>query len=296
MKLVIETDLGHDPDDFFAICYLSGVADIRAILLTPGHSHQVAIAEYLVGELGLDAKVGVPASKLGQDPGSGQSWGGFHVRMLNKSGHPLALAATHCSGDLLDEAFAEDAGIELFVCGPLTNIGPYLAAHKGLEVSRATMQGGFIGYGLHGADVARLDKFEGKLTVPTFNLNGCIDGGFALLDARVGDRRFVSKNVCHTLVYDRAVHQRVMAVKPRTRGGELIREGMDDYLSHKPDGKKFHDPSAAVAHVHPEIVDWYHGRLYREHGGWGTKPEPKLDRISVDIDREALWGHIADDD
>jgi len=292
--LVVETDLGHDPDDFFAICYLSGVADIRAILLTPGHSHQVAIAEYLVAELGLDARVGVPASKLGAPKGD-MNWGGFHVSMLKRAGRPVSAEARHASGDLLDDAFREDPGTELFACGPLKNIGPYLEAHPKMEISRVTMQGGFIGYDVHGMDVERLDKFEGKSFVPTFNLSGCIPGGEALLAADVADRRFVSKNVCHTLVYDRAVHAAVKAAPPAGRGAGLIREGMDLYLSSR-DGKKFHDPTAAVAHAHPGVVTWYHGRLCRGKGGWGTKPEPKRDRISVDIDRVALWRHIANGD
>lgn len=293
--LVIETDLGHDPDDFFAICYLSYVADIRAILLTPGHAHQVAIAEYLIAELGLDAKVGIPSFRLGQGRGDDRSWSGFHVEMLKKAGHQISAEARHGSDDLLDDVFREDSGAELFICGPLKNVGPYLDAHPGLKISRATMQGGFIGYDVHGMDVERLEKFEGKNFVNIFNLSSYAPGGEALLAADVADRRFVSKNVCQTLTYDRTVHETVKAVPPKGRGVELIREGMDLYLSHK-DGKKFYDPTAAVAHAHPEIVTWYHGCLCRNHRNWGTKPEPKKDRISVDINRKALWCHIANGD
>lgn len=35
-NLIVETDIGHDPDDLFALCYLfSAGVNIKAILLTP---------------------------------------------------------------------------------------------------------------------------------------------------------------------------------------------------------------------------------------------------------------------
>jgi inosine-uridine nucleoside N-ribohydrolase len=299
VALIIETDLGHDPDDFFALCYLSNVADIRAILLTPGHPHQVAIANFLVKELGLKAKVGVPevAKKKDFPPWSkGINPGRVHGQILSSEGYPLEATAEHCGSDLIDECLKADPNTEFFICGPLTNVGSYLTANPGVKISRVTMQGGFIGYHTHGLPVQRLEKFEGKDTVATFNLNGNVRGGLALLDANVADRRFVSKNVCHTLVYDEAIHMRMLKVRPKTRGDELLRRGMYLYLGKHHEGKKFHDPSAAVAHIHPEIVTWFEGRLYRQRGEWGTWPDPKLDKISVDIDREALWNHIANGD
>ena len=44
MDLVIETDIGHDPDDLFALLFLinAGV-NIRAIAITQGYPAQVAL-------------------------------------------------------------------------------------------------------------------------------------------------------------------------------------------------------------------------------------------------------------
>ena len=48
-KIIIDTDLGHDPDDFFAICYLSAIGvKIDAIVLSPGDLDQIAFANFLV--------------------------------------------------------------------------------------------------------------------------------------------------------------------------------------------------------------------------------------------------------
>jgi pyrimidine-specific ribonucleoside hydrolase len=82
-----------------------------------------------------------------------------------------------------------------------------------------------------------------------------------------------------------------MSFTPINMAMELFREGMGMYLS-KHSEKKFHDPTAAVCHKHPEIGTWIDGTLYREHGKWGTLLGGK-DKMLVDIDREKLWQYIA---
>ena len=69
---------------------------------------------------------------------------------------------------------------------------------------------------------------------------------------------------------------------------ELFRLAMDLYLADHPT-KKWHDPTAAVCHLHPEIGVWVRGRVTKLGGGWGTVPDPTGDHILADIDRGALW-------
>ena len=78
----------------------------------------------------------------------------------------------------------------------------------------------------------------------------------------------------------------------RNRAHALLREGMNLYLARHSDGKKFHDPLAAVAHVHPEVFTWVTGRLFKEHGEWGTRLAEEGDQIAIDVDRDAFWEHI----
>jgi glyoxylase-like metal-dependent hydrolase (beta-lactamase superfamily II) len=60
MNLVVETDIGHDPDDFFALCYLAAAGvDIRAVMISPGDPDQIAIARLLCDRLGLEIPIGV---------------------------------------------------------------------------------------------------------------------------------------------------------------------------------------------------------------------------------------------
>ena len=59
MDLIIETDIGHDPDDFFAITYLAAAGvNIRAILISPGDPDQIAIAKLICDQLGLNIPIG----------------------------------------------------------------------------------------------------------------------------------------------------------------------------------------------------------------------------------------------
>ena len=39
--------------------------------------------------------------------------------------------------------------------------------------------------------------------------------------------------------------------------------------------KKWHDPTAAACHLHPEIGTWFRGRVRRVEAGWGTVPDPE---------------------
>ncbi len=68
MNLIIETDIGHDPDDFFALCYLhSAGIKIRAILISIGHSYQTAIFNRIKQEYEKDHWI--DAACIGKDIG-----------------------------------------------------------------------------------------------------------------------------------------------------------------------------------------------------------------------------------
>ena len=147
------------------------------------------------------------------------------------------------------------------------------------------MQGGFVPYSLYRPEVA-LDKFEGKQSIATFNLNGDVEGAKAFLAAPM-PRRMVGKNVCHTVVFDKA--QFATFAPPRCRAAELFHEAANLYFA-KHDSKKFHDPIAAVCHLHPEVGTWIKGKTVRVKGEWTTIPGD--DDILVDIDREKAWEYL----
>jgi pyrimidine-specific ribonucleoside hydrolase len=316
MELVIETDLGRDPDDYFAILYLvSAGVDIKLICISPGDPDQIAVARFLIEMLGINPKIGVGKQREGRS-----SCSGFHLSLLSYHGAPLTGEADGLGSELMETFYTPET--ELFVCGPLNSVGNYFGSWPSQIRGKATMQGGFLAYDSHHYNrCKRLKKFEGKSEAPTFNLNGDRRGAEVFLKAPITDRRFVSKNVCHTVIYDQAIHERFLSIPPNNLASQLIREGMTRYLKKHPEGKKFHDPTAAVAHLHPEVIKWVRGKLYTKGGKWGWNvnnsklPAPNFsipieerdgpiwseknlergqDHISADIDRGSLWFHLMD--
>ena len=288
MDLVVETDIGHDPDDFFALCYLAAAGvNIRAITISPGDPDQIAIARLFCKEVGLDIPIGT--SKLDRKK---LSSGSIHHELLKRYKMPLEAEGDGLGVDLLDGVFNNYPDAELFVIGPVTSVGSYLK-NTGRKIKRATMQGGFLAYNLHDHPVCRLEQFENKTWMPTFNLNGDRPNGEAFLAADIGERRMVGKNVCHTILYTQKrwlEFDRQIVVK-NVPAYNLFDEASMLYFEKHTD-KKFHDPTAAVLHLHPEIATWVRGRTVKMDQGWGTVLDPGGDYICADIDYDKLWMHL----
>ena len=131
----------------------------------------------------------------------------------------------------------------------------------------------------------------------TWNLNGAPGGARRLMAAAVGQRCLVGNNVCHTVVCDDAAQERIGAVPARNRSAELFREAMDIYQSRRNrsgKAKKFHDPAAAVALVHPDVITSARATPYKRSGEWAADLDETGDLVTaVDIDCDRFWEHIA---
>lgn len=282
MNFVVETDCGHDPDDFFTLCYLHEIGvSIRAILVSPGDPDQLAAVRMFCGEVGLDIPVGAAGLHRIQK----RSATNMHTELLRRLGYPLEAEADALGVDILPKVMGEYPDAHALVIGPCSSIGRYCGA--GQSFQKATMQGGFLSYNQYRPQMIQaLPQFEGKTWVPTFNLNADRPGGTAFLKADIPDRRMCGKNVCHSVVFNRSAYERM---KPgKTRASELFLEAAGIYLE-RHDGKKFHDPVAAVCHIRPEIAVWYRGRTVKMEGGWATAEDPNGDYILADIDHSAFW-------
>ena len=288
MNLIIETDIGHDPDDFFALCYFQSVGvNIRAITVAEGDPDQVAVARMFCREVGLDIPIGVAKTDR-----SKMSSGGVHYDLLKKYGHQRAEMHDGDGWKVMEDTFKEYPDCEVFVCGPMKSFGEFLRRNDN-TIDRVTVQGGFLSYDLHSFPCKRLDKFEGKDMVPTFNLGGSNKDGLEVVNSvNIKERRFVSKNVCHTVVYDKDVHDFIKKAPINNKADELFVNGMDLYLRRHSE-KKFPDPTAAVCHMHPEIAGWVRGKLHCSKGKWGTRLDENGDYIIANIDYDKLWNHIA---
>jgi inosine-uridine nucleoside N-ribohydrolase len=281
VDLIVETDCGHDPDDFFTLCYLvaAGV-NLRCITVTPGDRDQLAIVRFFCEQVGLDIPIG--SSKASEKYSSGS----VHHALLKKYGKSLDGTSDGPGKDLICDTLRCYPATELLIIGPPSNVGRFLAENPGVVIQRSMMQGGFLGYDLHPHARVRLPQFEGKTWMPTFNMNGDRKGTEALLRAKVNTRQFCGKNVCHTILYDRAIFEGMS--KPINRASELFLEGMTLLLDRQ-EAKKFHDPVAAACHLHPEVGTWVRGRVQNIEAGWGAVLDEAGDYILADLDDAAFW-------
>lgn len=283
MNLIIETDVGHDPDDLFTILWLAAAGvNIRAIVVTPGDVSQIAVAKTIVRSLGLDIPVG--CHKQSETFSTGK----FHLDFINRYGGSRSEYADGFGRDIISDAMQKYPDSEWFVIGPPSNVGRYLEG-GGSPPKRCTMQGGFLGYGLHTHAKHRLDKFEGKTWMPTFNMNGDRPGTMALMEANIPERRFCGKNVCHSVIFGPDTVGRLNF--SRGHAAELFWNAAS-ILCGEGREKKFHDPVAAVCHLHPEVGTWVRGRVRKMESGWGTELDPEGDYVLAELDRDQFWHHI----
>ena len=282
MDLIIETDIGHDPDDFFAITYLAAAGvNIRAILISPGDPDQIAIAKLICDQLGLNIPIGTSKENRTK-----YSSGSVHYDLLDYYKYSKDGKADGLGVDILENIVKNFPESELFIIGPVSSIGKYLKKHPEVKFNRATMQGGFLPYENYKPVVIE-EKFIGQQWMPTFNLNGDRPAGVDFLQANIGDRRFVGKNICHTVMFDA---EKFSLFSPKNPAMKLFCQAGEFYLA-KHSEKKFHDPTAAVCHLHPEIATWYDGKTVKMESGWTTIPG--YDKVLADIDYELLWQHLS---
>merc|ERR1719356_1738807 len=117
---------------------------------------------------------------------------------------------THVGGPLCERADLVlleccDETVTLLTGAPLHNLGDVLKK-DGFRLGRWVAQGGFAGEGVVPRE-RQMDKFKGMATCPTWNFGGNIPAAEAALAcSAIGKKVCVSKNVCHSVVYDNQFH------------------------------------------------------------------------------------------
>lgn len=214
----------HDPDDFLTLLLLLGHPRVRlkAVTVTPGTPQQIGHVRRALSW--FDADIPVGAHDLDHPKECVSSW---HARAYGS-------VAPSRDAEPGDEVLLRccDEDTTLITGGPLKNLGRALQ-HEGFRLGRLVAQGGFAGEGVVPPE-HQLDKFKGMTTCPTYNLNGDPRAALAALaDDRIGRRMFVSKNVCHGVVYDEAFHEMIGAHVDDSPSLRRIWDGMESYLGRK---------------------------------------------------------------
>lgn len=256
----------NDPDDFLTLLLLLGHprVELKAVTIWPGTAEQVGLVRWAMAQFGVDLPVGFNDHEARN----------YETSKWHRAAYGV-VAPSHDAVPAEDVLrFALQPGVTMVTGGPLTNLSLVLGDPDFL-LDRLVVQGGFAGAGVVPL-LEQLPKFRGFRTCPTYNLN--VDPGAAhavLGHPRIKDRRFVSKNVCHGVVYDARFHAKVGAAKAGRTHLELIWLGMECYLRRR-EGKKLHDPLAACCAIDEGIASWAEVELFEEQGQpwneWGSKP------------------------
>ena len=193
-----------DPDDYLTLLLLLGhpQVDLRAVTVTPGTRDQVGLVRSTL-RMFERSDVTVGAFDIDHPKDCGSAW---HRDALNR----WQPADADAEGwEVLRDTLRPDT--TLVTGAALKNLGRLLehTTHEAGALGRGFIQGGFAGEGVVPSE-RQLEKFRGKVTQPSFNLNGAPAAALAVLQqcARFSDLRFVSKNVCHGVLYDADMHAR----------------------------------------------------------------------------------------
>ncbi len=222
-RIVFDMETG-DPDDFLTLLLLLGhpEVELRAVTITPGSRFQVGLVRRALAWFGVDIPVG--ARNIAHPKTCVSEW---HARAYgpiepSDAAEPAADVLRTCCDDKTT----------LVTGAPLHNLGDAIKL-AGFHVGRWVAQGGFAGEGVVPAE-RQLSKFRGLATCPTYNLNGNPKAALrALKYPGIGERYFVSKNVCHGVVYDNEFHDTVAAFTKESQSLRLIWKGMDVSLRRK---------------------------------------------------------------
>lgn len=278
-----------DPDDVFALALLATHPRSKLVGVTihPGGLDQVGVVRHILVRLGCsDVPIGVGSPKSNK-PRVSQ----FHYEWL---GMILAGKADGTATEVIRGVLDTHEHVHLVTGAALTNISEALNVLSPRFFHEWTCQGGFAGDNIVPPE-HRLPKFNGRLTCPTFNLNGDPKAAKELLCDPVSPiltRRMVSKNVCHGVFWTPEVNERIPSgAHP---GLDLIKLGMNHYFQKHPGGKALHDVIATAAAIDSTIGTWVKVQPYREKGEWGChefdskSDTPNPPSIMVALDNEAF--------
>lgn len=264
--IVFDMETG-DPDDVMALAVLATHprVDLRAVTVFPGGRDQVGLVRSVLDRLGrTEVPIGAGTPKK-----EAPRVGTFYNQWLGKTGE---VDAEYSATEILCAML--DPGVTLLTGAALTNV--HNAWLAGAEIDRWVCQGGFAGDSVVPEDL-RLEKFKGRETCPTYNLNGNVEAAKRLLKSG-HEIWFVPKSVCHGFTFT----GEDQLPEGAHEGLDLVRQGLRLYQGRP---KALHDVLAAVLAIDPGSALWVSGEMYRQRGEWGFRTTPWFHRVAVGIHR-----------
>lgn len=306
-KVIIEIETG-DIDDTIALIYalMCPYFDIKAVLVCSGTKQQLGLIEKIydyislpnekkpiLGSLNFDNK---PNSKL--SPIYKRSYGIFKdYEGEMRLGKDI----------IIDFCKKYPNEIIYITLGPPKILSQALLENDYIQVKQWVAQGGFAGVGVVDENKI-LWKFKGKSECPTWNLGSAIiETKFLLNHSRIGSRHFISKNVCHGIVYNTDFHNEMRMCSKQNTFTHHFYNIMDNaYFKHKQNvnsskkksiKKKIHDILPLMTIFDKNVCEFREVQLYYNHktSSWGSYLCNGINTfISVDYDSNLYFKLLID--
>jgi pyrimidine-specific ribonucleoside hydrolase len=278
LQIVLDMETG-DTDDFITLLFLLGhpLIHLKAVTIVPGTPDQIGFIRYVLNRFNRnDLPLGV--FNINAKPALSK----FHLKIYENT----LIRESREVLDGSDVLIANCNEQTILICGgPLSNVAKAIQSGQ-FKVGRLVVQGGFAGDNII-PEEKRLNKFNGRLTCHTFNLGTDIKAAKIVLNySEIKEKYFVSKNVCHGVIYTKDIHKQLEKVKDQSQSLQEIYHVMSIYLNQKGKiGKAFHDPLAACCAIDLSIGQWKHVELYMDENTkeWGSRIN-KYPNVKIIVD------------
>lgn len=246
-----------DPDDSMTLAILATHPKVHLVSVSihPGGKDQIGFVRHVLRVLGReDVRIGsgTPKSSASRVSGFYRSWVG---KFENSE-------ADDTAANIMTETLRQFPDCTLLTGAALTN--PHALLETGVFFDRWFCQGGFAGDNIIPKE-NRLEKFDGKLTCATFNLNGNPLAAEKLLSILITERRLISKNVCHAAIFTKKDAEILVPFRNNNKGLDLFLKAVE--LKEK----ALHDTVAALLAIDPSKAVWAEVIPYRKRGEWGSQ-------------------------
>jgi pyrimidine-specific ribonucleoside hydrolase len=257
-----------DPDDIITLCLIAHhpKVNLLGVVVTPGSKDQINLVKHVLSILEKDIPVG---ARKPEHPKNCVSQ--FHYKWF---GDKIKESTFDGLGkDIIKELSDKYFDLKILSGAPLGNIYDYLKEDSSNYIDEIVVQGGFAGDNIV-PEQCRLEKFKGLNFCPTFNLGGDKKAALYITSdefMQIKQQYYVSKNVCHGVVYDKSIHEKFSQYKNNNIGLNLIYDGMKKYLDKNPNGKLFHNPLAACVLINKSTCDFAKVNMIYDNGKWGCE-------------------------
>lgn len=283
LHLDIETG---DPDDLWTLALMATHPKVRlkTVSVYPGGRDQIGLVKKVLSLVGRE-DVLVGADVKDDDK---SRVGAYYTKWLGS----IPKQDPDCDLAELSREIIVDS--TLLTGGPLRNVRVLIQSSDKRLFGNWTAQGGFVGCNII-PDSDALEKFKGKLKVPTYNFGGHKASALDLLCGQYTNEFYeihtVGKNVCHGFIFTKEDVE--LLPKGKHPGLDVMIQGMEKYCQKKPEGKAMHDILAALLCVNPEHGTWVRGKPVREKGLWGfEKDENSNIQALVSVDKKAVMNEL----